>query len=219
MASVNLCFHGIGTPQRQLEDGEDVYWITEQVFADVLDLLDGRPDVRLSFDDGNASDHAIALPALQSRGLTATFFPIADRLDQAGSLATEQLRELVAAGMDIGTHGLRHRPWRGLTDAQAEEEFVVARQRIADAVGRPITEAACPLGRYDRATLARLRRLGYSRVYTSDRARCRDESWLQPRYSLWSSDTAGSIREIVQRRPSAKQRLLDGARIAVKRLR
>ena len=26
---LNLCFHGIGTPQRPLEPGEDAYWISE----------------------------------------------------------------------------------------------------------------------------------------------------------------------------------------------
>ena len=31
---VNVCFHGIGTPDRELEPGEDKYWISTELFAD-----------------------------------------------------------------------------------------------------------------------------------------------------------------------------------------
>ena len=74
----NISFHGIGTPEGpEREPDEHRYWVTESAFLRVLDLCASVPNVRLSFDDGNASDAAIALPALLERGLSADFFPIA----------------------------------------------------------------------------------------------------------------------------------------------
>ncbi|MCP3423018.1 polysaccharide deacetylase family protein [Nocardioides pinisoli] len=216
---VNVCFHGIGSPQRPLEPGEARYWITVDTFHEVLDLLADRPQVRISFDDGNASDVEIGMPALVARGLSATFFPLAGRLDAPGSLSTSDLRDLASAGMTVGTHGMDHVPWRGLDPASRHRELVTARDRLGEAVGMPVDEAALPLGRYDRQLLNHLRRLGYTRVHTSDRHRARPGSWLQARYSIRSEDTAASFGDTVLSSPSAGrrvERLLAGT---VKRLR
>lgn len=191
---VNICFHGIGAPGRELEPGEAPYWITTGTYEQILDAVAGDPRVRLSFDDGNASDIEIGLPALVARGLTATFYVLAGRLDQQGSLSRTAVRELTEAGMTVGSHGMEHRPWRGLDHTEAGQELTTAREMISDAAGAPIDRAALPLGRYDRTTLARLRRLGYVEVCTSDRRWSRADAWLQPRFSVRSHDTLQSVR-------------------------
>ncbi|MGF1663651.1 MAG: polysaccharide deacetylase family protein [Kineosporiaceae bacterium] len=198
---INVCFHGVGEPARELEPGEDRYWVGVDTFRAVLDEIATWPDVRISFDDGNASDVVHGLPALQERGLTATFFVLARRLGLPGSLGADDVRALRRAGMTIGSHGMDHRPWRALPPEARERELVTARQRIAEAAGAPVTEAACPLGRYDRRLLADLRSLGYTRVHTSDRRRARPDAWLQPRFSVRRGDTAGSLRSDLLARP------------------
>lgn len=191
---VNLCFHGIGAPHRPLEPGESPYWIGSAVFEAVLDEVADRTDVALSFDDGNASDYDIGMTALLARGLTATFFVLAGRLDAAGSLSRSQVVALRDAGMRIGTHGMDHRPWRGLDPTIRERELVQARDVLADLIGEPVTEAALPLGQYDRALLGDLKQLGYRRVHTSDRRQASSSAWLQPRFSLREQDTLQSVR-------------------------
>jgi peptidoglycan/xylan/chitin deacetylase (PgdA/CDA1 family) len=220
MAAVtNVCFHGIGTPDRVLEPGEADYWIGQDAFLGILDELTGRRDVRISFDDGNASDVEIALPALVERGLTATFFVLAGRLDDAGSLARDHVRELGNAGMRIGTHGMHHRSWRGMSPAESHLELVEAREAIAEVAGRRIDEAALPLGMYDRRVLSKLRRHGYRRVFTSDRARASESAWLSPRHSVVSTDTAASVRNVVLTEPGTAQRAERLLARTVKRLR
>jgi peptidoglycan/xylan/chitin deacetylase (PgdA/CDA1 family) len=201
--TVNICFHGVGAPARELEPGEQAYWIGRAQFEDILDSVGSHPCVDLSFDDGNSSDVRIALPALVSRGLVARFFVLAGRLGAPGSLGATDLRALHDAGMVVGSHGMHHRPWRRLDDEAARVELVEARERIGEASGAPVAEAACPLGRYDRRLLADLRRLGYTRVYTSDRRRARPGAWLQPRYSVRSGDDEASVRRMVTEAPSA----------------
>jgi peptidoglycan/xylan/chitin deacetylase (PgdA/CDA1 family) len=216
---VNVCFHGIGTPRRRLEDGEARYWVTKDTFHRILDTVAERDDVRLSFDDGNLSDADIGLPALLDRGLTAAFFVLAGRLDDPGSLAPAHLRELSTAGMTVGTHGWAHRPWRGLSDGDRRRELVEARQRIEAETGSPVDQAALPLGRYDRAVVRNLHDAGYRRVFSSDRGWARPGAWLQPRFSVRSDDTVDSVRAQVLTPPGVPGRAKGELRTLAKRLR
>jgi|HubBroStandDraft_3_1064219.scaffolds.fasta_scaffold29533_2 peptidoglycan/xylan/chitin deacetylase (PgdA/CDA1 family) len=216
---LNICFHGVGTPGRELEPGEDAYWVEADRFLRILDEIATWPRARISFDDGNASDVQVGLPALVERGLVAQFFPLAGRLGAPGSLAPGDVRELASEGMEIGTHGMWHRTWRGMDATTRTAELVEARSRIADAAGVAVVDAACPLGRYDRTLLSDLRQLGYRRVYTSDRQAARPAGWLQPRFSVRHGDTPESLRADVLTRPDpakvAKLKLVG----LVKRLR
>lgn len=215
---INLCFHGLGACKREREAGEARYWMKEDVFLGVLDGVSARDDIGLSFDDGNRSDAEVALPALRERGLTATFFALAGRLGDPSSLNATDLRELTTAGMEIGSHGWSHIPWRDLDTAQERREFLEARTALEEAAGVRITEAALPLGRYDRRSLRGLRDAGYSAVYTSDRFPARPGSWLQARYSVTSDDTVDSVLAIIRHRPG----LADARNVAkslVKRIR
>ncbi|MEV0899937.1 polysaccharide deacetylase family protein [Actinoplanes sp. NPDC049802] len=216
---VNILFHGIGEPRRELEAGEEHYWITEDRFTAILDEVTSWPHVNLSFDDSNSSDVDIALPALLERGLTAEFFVLAGRLDQNGSLGEADLRTLVKNGMPVGNHGMWHHPWRAMNPASAHEELAEARDRIAAATGQPVTRAACPLGRYDRGALTSLRRLGYTTVFTSDRRPARPGSWLQPRFSVYRDDTPSTVRAAVERSRRLPVRLRNAAATTVKRWR
>jgi peptidoglycan/xylan/chitin deacetylase (PgdA/CDA1 family) len=185
---INLTFHGIGVPRRSLHEGEDTVWVSAGRFASVLDAVVGRDDVRITFDDGNVSDFELALPALRERGLTATFFVIAERLDVPEFLAPADLRTLADEGMTIGCHGMRHRHWRTLDHAGLREELIDAKRALESAVGRPVTAAACPFGSYGRHSLRALQLAGYSRVYTSDRGFARDGQWLQARTTITEHD-------------------------------
>lgn len=201
----NLCFHGIGQCRQERETGEARYWVSVDVFRGILDDVLDSPDVRISFDDGNRSDVDIALPALQDRNLSATFFSLAGRLRDPASLSPADLRDLRNHGMDIGSHGWSHVPWRGLSHAAAARELIEAREALAEASGGEILDAALPLGRYDRRLLSQLRDARYRAVFTSDRFRARAGSWLQARHSVTASDTVDSIRTLVTRHTSVSE--------------
>jgi peptidoglycan/xylan/chitin deacetylase (PgdA/CDA1 family) len=212
---VNLCFHGIGVPERDLEPDEERYWVTEEQFGELLEAAGREPRMRLTFDDGNASDAEIALPALRRAGLTASFFVVADRIGKRGSLTAGQLRELSQAGMTVGNHGLKHRSWRSLDERGLEEELGEARATIAEASGRAVDEASCPFGEYDRRVLAALRGRGFRRVYTVDEAPAPPHAWLQARYTIRSTDTPASLERLL----GARNGLVASLRTAVKRWR
>ena len=201
--TINLSFHGIGPPVRAFDPGEAEVWLDRNHFEAVLDAVTGRDDVRLTFDDGNASDLDIALPALSERGLTGTFFVVAGRLGHHGFLDQTGVRTLAGEGMSIGCHGMRHRPWRKLDDHGLDEEIGDARRVLEEAVGRPVTTASCPFGSYDRRVLRWLRRHGYTRAYTSDSGTTREGDWLQPRNTVRSSGAVETIERILAGEESA----------------
>ena len=193
---INLTFHGVGDLTRSLDSGERDVWLSAERFASVLDAVRDRDDVHLSFDDGNASDVEVALPALTGRGLTAVFFVVAGRLGEPGYLGEADIRALTRAGMTIGCHGMRHRPWRSLDDRALQQELWGARRLLEEVAGQPVTQAACPFGSYDRRVLRSLRRYAYERVFTSDRGCARPDRWIQPRNSVRSADGPALIEEI-----------------------
>ncbi|MGB7979567.1 MAG: polysaccharide deacetylase family protein [Candidatus Nanopelagicales bacterium] len=217
--TINICFHGIGEPGRALEPGESTYWITPDQYLRTLDELAALQNVRISFDDANASDAEIGLGPLLDRNLTATFFALAGRIGRAGSLDADQLRHLRASGMSIGTHGMDHRPWTALASAERHRELVVARETLSDIVGTGIDQAALPLGRYNRVLLKELRRLGYARVHTSDRTWASPDSWLQPRFSARRDDTLEAMHRTVLTAPNLTTQMRNRAVGFAKRLR
>ncbi len=200
---INLTFHGIGPAPRPLEPGEGQVWIERDTFEAVLDSIADRDDVQLSFDDGNHSDLEYALPSLSQRGLQATFYVVAGRLGKPGFLDSAGVRALTDAGMEIGCHGMRHRPWRGVPEDELREELVGARAVLEEIVEAPIRKAACPFGSYDRRVLRALRRHGYAHVYTSDRGAASPEAWLQARNSVYRGEQVHVVERILasERRP------------------
>lgn len=207
----HVAFHGVGTPGPEREPGEHDYWVGTDEYLRILDECATRTDVRISFDDGNASDVEIALPALVERGLTAAFFPVAERIGTPGNVDRDGLRALVAAGMTVGTHGAAHRAWPTLAAAELAEELERAREVIGEAAGCVVDEAACPFGAYDRRVLARLKALGYRRVYTSDRRPAHEERWLQARFSVRATDTVQTLRDEVFAERGLGRRTVDAA--------
>ncbi|GAA1013548.1 glycosyl transferase [Acrocarpospora pleiomorpha] len=215
----NLTVHGIGPTERELDPGEDATWVSIEQFELVLDAVVGRDDVRITFDDGNASDVAIALPRLLDRGLTAEFFVLAGLLGRPGRLTEDDVSRLVTAGMRISSHGWAHRDWRRIDDRQAEEELAQAHHRLAELTGQPVSRVAIPFGSYDRHVLRRLRKAGVTRAYTSDGGRAAPGSWLQARTSLVCCLDADWTRQVLDETPSpvVRARKLTGR--VVKRVR
>lgn len=216
---VNLTVHGIGPVDRPFDPGEDRTWISVSQFESLLDAASDRPDVRLTFDDGNRSDVELALPRLLERGMHATFFLLAGRLGEAGRVDAADVRELVGSGMAIGSHGWAHRDWRRVGTAEAREEFHEAPRALAEVVGRPVRAVAIPFGSYDRHVLARLRRSGAERVYTSDGGRAGAGAWLQNRVSARHDLDGAWLARTIEERPPVPARMRRLAATTVKRFR
>jgi peptidoglycan/xylan/chitin deacetylase (PgdA/CDA1 family) len=216
---LNLTVHGIGPARHELLPGEDRTWIGIGQLERLLDAAVGRADVRITFDDGNASDVDIALPRLLERGLAAEFFILVGLLNRPGKLDCDGVRELQKAGMAVGSHGWAHRDWRRITAAQADEEIAKANDVLGDLIGQPVTRVAIPFGSYDGRVLRRLRHARVTRAYTSDGGRTRPGSWLQARNSARQDMDAAWISSVLDGTASLPTRARRVAARTVKRFR
>jgi peptidoglycan/xylan/chitin deacetylase (PgdA/CDA1 family) len=100
----------------------------------------------LTFDDGCASDYEEALPALQEFGFRATFFVVPTLVGTPGHVTWPQLREMAAAGMEIGSHSLTH-PFLHELDADGiRHEFGESKRMLEERLGSPVRSASLPRG-------------------------------------------------------------------------
>ena len=214
-----LTLHGVGSPSRPLEPGEGHVWLARDMFEAILEELPKFEEFMLTVDDANRSDTTIVLPALLARKQTAIFFISTGKLGQPGYLEKEDVRILVDEGMEIGTHGMHHRDWRKLDQAELSMEIDRSKDILEEITGRGIRDVSCPYGSYDRRVLRYLRNAAFRRVYTSDRGRAQSERWLQPRNSLNAADNPQTLRRIVAECDSLSKRLARSAKGLVKRWR
>jgi peptidoglycan/xylan/chitin deacetylase (PgdA/CDA1 family) len=123
--------------------------------------------VVVTFDDGFADLATTALPVLRRYRLVATAFLVSSwvggRAPDAGPvLDWEQVRELRAGGVQIGSHGHSHRALDCLPPADAEREVRLSRQVLADGLGEEVVSFAYPYGDNSARLRRAVRAAGYS---------------------------------------------------------
>ena len=211
-----LNFHGLGPVPRDIDAGEAECWLDTPHFESILDRVMGDERIVVSFDDGNASDHAIALPTLLRRGMKALFFICSGRVGMSTFLDAGQIHELNDHGMTIGSHGVNHLPWRSLSDIRLQEEVAGSRQALENLLGKNVESAACPFGDYDSRVLRFLKNSGYQSVFTSDGGECDSGRWLKPRTTVRRSFTPIHLDRILSTESRPARQLIDRLRLTAK---
>lgn len=121
--------------------------------------------VLLSFDDGSATHHSVALPALVGFGFPAIFFPMTVVLNKPNWLSDDQLRELDRAGMSIGAHTWDHQRMDRLAARQWTIEVNQPKVKLAEILGHPVDLLAYPYGVWSPEALARVSAAGYRAAF------------------------------------------------------
>ena len=220
-----LMYHRLGAgaiPGR--ETGEELYALTPARFEEQLAAVaatkrpvlglgelqrrraggGGGPAVCLTFDDGNASDHEHALPALARRGWSALFFVVPAWTGTAGYMDRGQLRELAAAGMTVGAHGYDHTWLATLDDAGVRRQMRDAREALADALGEPPSSISLPGGSGGARAVRMAGEAGFELVATSQPRPARPARSLAPlpRFAVQRDHGAGVVAALAAQSPA-----------------
>jgi peptidoglycan/xylan/chitin deacetylase (PgdA/CDA1 family) len=219
-----LNFHGLGEPPPYAAAEEKFYWWSADRFALLLDEIVDRPPtaeprISLTFDDGNASDAVVALPELASRGMTASFFVCTGRVGKTDYLDEAMMRDLLGAGMKVGSHGMDHLNWRLLDSAGLKREVGDARRKLQDIICQPVTAVAIPFGSYDRRVLKWLACEQFDVIYTVDGGAACVTSKLKTRNTLTANMQNGDILQELLRAPYLRVDIMRALRRTWKRLR
>ncbi len=107
--------------------------------------LPPRPII-LTFDDGHLDNYTTALPILQKYGFTGVEYVVYNFVGVEGYMTFDQLKELAAAGWELGSHSMNHRDLPKLEPVFQRNEVVVSRTKLEEALGVPILTFAYPFG-------------------------------------------------------------------------
>lgn len=150
-------------------------------FSDALTAAAGDRVLVVTFDDAHRSVLQLAAPTMSRLGLPGTIFvPTGyvgseEPMGWAGYdewLGTEheaelrclswgELRELAAAGWEIGSHTRSHPRLPHLADEEIAAELRESRRECEEAMGAPCASVAYPYGAYDDRVLRLAREAGY----------------------------------------------------------
>lgn len=130
--------------------------------------------VCITFDDAYLGLYHHVLPVLRECGFTATVFVVAGFVGRDNAwdinwggrrfqhLGWDQLREMLAAGMEIGSHSLNHRDLRHLNDDELEREVAESRRILEQGLGARVAAFAYPFGLYNERVRRQVRDAGYA---------------------------------------------------------
>jgi peptidoglycan/xylan/chitin deacetylase (PgdA/CDA1 family) len=111
----------------------------------------------ITFDDGYRNNMTEALPVLAGSGFPCVIFVVSGSLGGENSwrgggeartemLSAEELRELAAGGVEIGSHTVSHRNLARAGSGEVLEELAVSKARLEEVLGAPVTSFAYPYG-------------------------------------------------------------------------
>ena len=117
--------------------------------------------IALTFDDGNDNTYSRAFPIMQRYNFTGTAYIVYNYVGITNYMNKAQIRELYAAGWEIGSHGLSHVDLTKRTDRQ-EDEIIESKRKLQILLEVPISTFAYPFGSYDELSLHYLDFAGYT---------------------------------------------------------
>jgi len=118
--------------------------LTGRMVGSVVAVATPAPEIVLTYDDGPCPDGTPGvLDALAAHGATATFFVLLGRTRRHPGL----VHELLAAGHEVGLHGLDHRRLAHLTLAEIGRRTRDGRAELEDLTGRRVRWFRPPYGK------------------------------------------------------------------------
>lgn len=180
----------------------------------------GRKPVILTFDDAYRDFHSEALPVLTRHGFSATVYvttaylgssvnPLTgDRKHHREVLSLEELRELVAAGIECGGHSHTHPQLDDVPAARLAEEVRRPKELLEDGLQAPVETFAYPYGYHDRAAKEAVAAAGYRAACRVGNLACEpgDDRFALPRLTVRSRTDVRRLGRLVRQGPSALAR-------------
>jgi peptidoglycan/xylan/chitin deacetylase (PgdA/CDA1 family) len=125
-----------------------------------------------------------ALPIMQAYGYTGVAYIVGNYMGTDGYMDESQVKELVAAGWEIGSHSRSHRDLTKLEPEVQRVEIVQARKDLQERIGVPVASFAYPFGLISSAVVDYTHFAGYTSAmglgFTSDQGKS-NLFWLQRR--------------------------------------
>ena len=119
---------------------------------DFLEFQQGRRKapakaILITFDDGFMSNYLYAFPILKKYGFTGVLYIIGNYMGTDGYMDADQIKEMAAAGWEIGSHSMNHKDLTIIDDPERERyEIVESKEKLETELGVPVKTFAYPFG-------------------------------------------------------------------------
>jgi peptidoglycan/xylan/chitin deacetylase (PgdA/CDA1 family) len=123
--------------------------------------LPPRP-MLITFDDGQLSVYSTAFPIMQQYGFTGIVYIVGTYLDAPGLMTTDQVKQLVQAGWEVGSHSMRHKDLTTLDSKDQLYEISGSRKYLEERLGVPVKSFAYPFGFSDSTIVDMVYAAGYT---------------------------------------------------------
>lgn len=133
--------------------------------------------VAITFDDGDQSFYHRAYPVLKKYDFPVAVFVVVRHLDKGdmGSMKWEQVRELLAKGVTIGSHTLSHPVLTEINPAKQHWEIRWSKTRLYHRLKHRVDYISYPTGMFDEEVKETVQRMGYKMGFGTFRKKLRGE--------------------------------------------
>jgi peptidoglycan/xylan/chitin deacetylase (PgdA/CDA1 family) len=192
-----LCYHGVGESSARTDPGflrvrPDRFRAQLRLLLDAgfelvsvaqfVERADGTQPpaglVALSFDDGMDDNYSTVLPILREHDVPATVYVATGLVGkpnprlapeaQARMMTRDELRDLVAAGIEIGAHTVTHPDLSTLDFDDCLREILESKRALESMLEVPIRTFAYPFCRYGPNAVAAVRAAGFEAAVTCE---------------------------------------------------
>lgn len=164
MPSTNITLEQFEAHLEELASGP----YTVMALSEVTEaIIQGRPlpdyTVAISIDDAFLSVYKEAFPRLQSYGFPLTLFVATNAIDRnlRGYATWDQIREMQAAGVEIGSQSHTHPHMHQIDLEKARQEIETSNNRFIEELGIKPQLFAYPYGEYNLAIRDLIKEMGF----------------------------------------------------------
>lgn len=123
--------------------------------------------VALSFDDGYENNRTKALPIMQKYGAKGSFFVVNCKLGKPNYMSELQIKEMIAAGMELGSHTYSHNDLTLIPTTSLVWETDTSRYWLKKKFdGYIVRTLAYPNGAYNKTIIDAAQKYGFYRALT-----------------------------------------------------
>ncbi|MDY2636860.1 MAG: polysaccharide deacetylase family protein [Phascolarctobacterium sp.] len=123
--------------------------------------------VALSFDDGYKNNHSVALPIMQKYDAKGSFFVINKEMGDKEHMNEAEIKEMLAAGMELGSHTYSHAPLAKIDTKYLVWELDTSRYWLKKKFdGYIVRTLAYPNGSYNKTVIEAAKKYGFYRALT-----------------------------------------------------
>jgi len=123
----------------------------------------------ITFDDGYENNYTHAFKILKKYGFPATIFVATDKVSTDGHLTWKQMKEMIASGIDIGSHTRTEMYLPDASVEQQRQEIRISKNILEKNLGIIVNHFAYPIGGFSEEIKGIVKGAGYKSACATNR--------------------------------------------------